>query len=257
MYISGSSRSSEIVARRTGIPPMSPSWTRPVHPEWRALGGWAVQAPMGFGPTGASGWQPKPGAGCRGTSTAPSAACKEAPVAPPPNSPLPEPVAAATTDASEHNKGPADAGHCDVVGTKQHHHDELPAQSGFTSSRSPDFNLARLADHPHARKLVRSVWDKLAELERAGHHAGAIAALRLVLTHHQPTSAGRCRTCHRWTWRRRFPCIVWHQIHGELLGLFAGAGRHRQPATINQAGDRSPAPRRQRGRPLAGRRARG
>jgi hypothetical protein len=29
-------------------------------------------------------------------------------------------------------------------------------------------------------------------------------------------------------WRRRpFPCIVWHQIRFELLGLVAGAGRHR------------------------------
>ena len=91
--------------------------------------------------------------------------------------------------------------------------------------------LTWLANHPHARRLVHSVWDTLAELERTGHHRGAIDALRRVLTQHQPTAAGRCRTCRRATWRRRpFPCTVWHQIRFDLLGLFAGAGRHRQPA---------------------------
>ncbi|MGH3997997.1 MAG: hypothetical protein ACRDTJ_11110, partial [Pseudonocardiaceae bacterium] len=80
------------------------------------------------------------------------------------------------------------------------------------------------------RRLVRSVWDKLAELERSGQYPGAIDALRSVLIHHQPTSAGRCRACRRVAWRRRpFPCVVWHQIRGDLLGLFAGGHRHRQP----------------------------
>ncbi len=92
--------------------------------------------------------------------------------------------------------------------------------------------VAWLADHPQARRFVGSVWDKLTELDRAGQDPGTIDALRRVLTHHQPTSAGRCRTCARVTWRRRrFPCIVWHQVRCGLLGLFAGsgAGRHRQP----------------------------
>lgn len=91
--------------------------------------------------------------------------------------------------------------------------------------------VAWLADHPQARQFVGSVWDKLTELERAGQFPGALDALRRVLTNHQPTSTGRCRTCRRVTGRRRpFPCIVWHQIRFDLLGLFAGAGRHRQPA---------------------------
>lgn len=77
--------------------------------------------------------------------------------------------------------------------------------------------LAWLADRPRARELVRSVWDRFAELERAGHDLGAIAALRSVVVHHQPTPAGRCPTCRRSTWRhlwrrRPFPCIAWMKI---------------------------------------------
>ncbi len=88
-----------------------------------------------------------------------------------------------------------------------------------------------LARRPRDRDLVRSVWDTLTELERAGHDPGAIDALRRVLTHHQPTSAGRCHTCRRWTSRHPpFPCVVWHQIRGELLDQFASGGRHRKPA---------------------------
>lgn len=90
--------------------------------------------------------------------------------------------------------------------------------------------LDRLAKDPRARRLVRSVWDKLTELERAGQHSGTVVALRRVLIHHQPTSGGRCRTCRRVAWRRRsFPCIVWHQIRSDLLGLFAGSNRNHAP----------------------------
>lgn len=86
--------------------------------------------------------------------------------------------------------------------------------------------MAWLTDRPRARKLVGSVWDTLTDLERAGHHPGAMAALRFVLVHHQPpTRAGRCPHC-RFTWRRLWyrrpwPCVVWRQIHCELLGPFA------------------------------------
>lgn len=42
----------------------------------------------------------------------------------------------------------------------------------------PTRTVAWLADHPQARQVVGSVWDKLTELERSGHYAGAIDALR-------------------------------------------------------------------------------
>ncbi|MGH3709120.1 MAG: hypothetical protein ACRDRQ_13695 [Pseudonocardiaceae bacterium] len=99
----------------------------------------------------------------------------------------------------------------------------------------PDRTVSWLAGHAHtpARTVVRSVWDKLAELERAGHHPDPIAALRSMLTAHQPTSAGRCRTCRRSTWRRgwrrrAFPCTVWHQARCQLLGVLANS-EHQPP----------------------------
>ncbi|MBV8540298.1 MAG: hypothetical protein JO364_19580 [Pseudonocardiales bacterium] len=77
--------------------------------------------------------------------------------------------------------------------------------------------LAWLADHPHARRFARSVWEEIAELERAGHRPATITRLRRVLAEHRPTSAGRCRACPRRRWRRpSFPCIVWHEIRSEL-----------------------------------------
>jgi len=147
-----------------------------------------------------------------------------------------------------------------------------------------------LAEHPHQRRFVHSVWDELAELERVGYHTGAIDALRSVLLDHQPaTRAGRCRACRRFTWRhrpilwryhhlplpwcrRRFPCIVWFQIGGALLEQVAERGRHRAPGRRStgarsppaQSGGRPPAPARlsraapqaNGGRPMAGRHSR-
>jgi hypothetical protein len=91
--------------------------------------------------------------------------------------------------------------------------------------------VAWLAERPLARALVESVWDT-DELERAGHHPRVLAALRFVLVHHEPTPAGHCRACRRVSWlglwrRRRFPCVVWRQIRGELLGHLTPSGAHR------------------------------
>jgi hypothetical protein len=73
-------------------------------------------------------------------------------------------------------------------------HPALPTQHGIdpAASTTPtprvdvtpqlsDRTVAWLAHHPHSRRLVRSVWDTLAELERAGQHSGPIDALRRVL----------------------------------------------------------------------------
>jgi hypothetical protein len=84
-----------------------------------------------------------------------------------------------------------------------------------------------LAEHPDAQEVVYSVWTTLTELEQAGHHRGALDALRFVLIHHQPpTHTGRCPTCPRLPWRqlrrrRPFPCVIWRQSRGELLGHLA------------------------------------
>ncbi|MGH3784103.1 MAG: hypothetical protein ACRDRO_26665 [Pseudonocardiaceae bacterium] len=93
--------------------------------------------------------------------------------------------------------------------------------------------LSWLAQRPQARLVVDSVWDTLTELEAAGHHRRLLAAVRFVLAHHEPTAAGRCRACRRVSWRglwrrRRFPCLVWRQIRGELLGHLTISGFHRK-----------------------------
>ena len=87
-----------------------------------------------------------------------------------------------------------------------------------------------LAEHPDAREMVSSVWTTLTALEKAGQHPGVLAALRFVLVHHQPPSrTGRCPACRRHSWRylwrrRQFPCVVWRQVRGELLGHLTLAG---------------------------------
>ncbi|HKR49731.1 MAG TPA: hypothetical protein VJT72_09170 [Pseudonocardiaceae bacterium] len=43
-----------------------------------------------------------------------------------------------------------------------------------------------LAQRPHAGAVVDSVWNTLAELDRAGHPPSLLAALRFVLVHHEP-----------------------------------------------------------------------
>ena len=90
-----------------------------------------------------------------------------------------------------------------------------------------------LINRPREQELVRSVWDRLEELEHTGYDPGSLAALRFVLVHHQPSATRRCRSCRRWSWRRlwrhrSWPCVIWTQIHYELLGPFAGGGHHRR-----------------------------
>lgn len=99
----------------------------------------------------------------------------------------------------------------------------------------PTKTWQRLASRPRERELVTAVWGRLEELDNiAGeHHLEVVAALRFVLVHHQPTTAGRCSACRRKSarhlWRRRpWPCAVWIQVHYELIGPFAGGGHHRQ-----------------------------
>jgi hypothetical protein len=90
-----------------------------------------------------------------------------------------------------------------------------------------------LAAHPGACEVVYSVCTALTELERTGQHPGTLAALRFVLIHHQPpTRTGRCPTGPRHNWRqlwrrRRFSCVVWRQIRGELLGHLTLARQQR------------------------------
>ena len=92
--------------------------------------------------------------------------------------------------------------------------------------------LRWLASRPPARQVVNSVWETLAEVNDVPRLR---AALRFVLIHHEPTPAGRCRACRRMSWRslwrrRRFPCVVWRQIRGELLGHLTLDGVHRRRA---------------------------
>jgi hypothetical protein len=102
-----------------------------------------------------------------------------------------------------------------------------PPPAGLTPS---DRTVSWLAEHPDARELVSSVWTMLTALEWAGQHPGTLAALRFVLIHHQPpTRTGSCPACRRHSWRhlwrrRRFPCVVWRQVRGELLGHLTPAG---------------------------------
>lgn len=104
----------------------------------------------------------------------------------------------------------------------------MPSPRASGSRQLSAQTLAWLTDRPHVRTVVRWVWTRLTELERAGHDPGALGALRAVLLDHQPpTRAGRCRACRRFSWRllwRRcpFPCGVWMTIHVELQGLFSG-----------------------------------
>jgi hypothetical protein len=117
----------------------------------------------------------------------------------------------------------------------QHDHDPAattPMPKVEAMPQLPERTLAWLAERPVALAVIESVWDTLAELEAAGHPPRLLAALRFVLIHHAPTRAGHCRACRRMSWRklwrrRQFPCLVWRQIRGELLGHLTLSGRTR------------------------------
>ena len=109
----------------------------------------------------------------------------------------------------------------------------MPAPEREATPQLSAHTLSWLASRPPARHVVNSVWTTLAEVNDVPRLR---AALQFVLIHHQPTAAGRCHACRRTSWRalwrrRRFPCVVWHQIRGELLGhftLFTLSGVHRR-----------------------------
>ncbi len=110
---SGTVAASE-VARRVGVPLMSPSWLKALRPAWRGLVGWSARASRSYGPTGSSGRQPEPRVRVRGMSTAAGpgggAALEGASVAPPPLFSPVEPAPTAPPDSPEHSQRPADAG---------------------------------------------------------------------------------------------------------------------------------------------------
>ncbi|MGH3684524.1 MAG: hypothetical protein ACRDRU_20690 [Pseudonocardiaceae bacterium] len=122
----------------------------------------------------------------------------------------------------------------------------MPTRPPRPEAVLPARTVEWLAKHPHQRRFVHSVWERLAELERFGCPTAPIDAVRSILLDHQPvTRAGRCHGCrrlnwgHRVVWRyhlipvprcRRFPCLVWSRIGVELLESPAERGRHRREA---------------------------
>jgi hypothetical protein len=89
----------------------------------------------------------------------------------------------------------------------------------MTTPGLPETTQRFLAGLPRHGDPVGAVWNRLAELERAGYDSLVIHALRAVLLPHQPPRYGRCPTCaKRWWRRRRWPCAVWCRVH---LALFS------------------------------------
>jgi hypothetical protein len=114
MYISRPSRRVRI-ARRTGVPAMSPSPPG----VWRALVGWSTRIPVGCGLVGSNGRQPEPGVGVRGRTTAAgpggAAALGGALVAPPPSSPPGAPAPITSIESREHSQRRVEAERCSRI----------------------------------------------------------------------------------------------------------------------------------------------
>jgi hypothetical protein len=99
--------------------------------------------------------------------------------------------------------------------------------------------MAWLADQPHTRTVIRSMWSTLTEWERApDQDPGVIAALRFILIDHQPlTRTGRCRTCPHFPCRVRFTLDIGMQVL-----VTSNNGRHHKPdmTQLPGTGARSP-----------------
>ncbi|MGH3522208.1 MAG: hypothetical protein ACRDU4_05120 [Mycobacterium sp.] len=89
----------------------------------------------------------------------------------------------------------------------------------------PETTQLCLAGLPRHGDPVRSVWNRLAELERAGNDPVVVDALRAVLLPHQPPRFGRCPACPKRWWRRaRWPCTVWCRAHLALFSACVATG---------------------------------
>ncbi|MGH3899594.1 MAG: hypothetical protein ACRDTA_15405 [Pseudonocardiaceae bacterium] len=83
-----------------------------------------------------------------------------------------------------------------------------------------------LAGLPRRGDPVGAVWNRLAELERAGNDSTLVDALRAVLLPHQSLRFGRCPACtKRWWCRRRWPCAVWYRVHVALFSPCVGTAQ--------------------------------
>jgi hypothetical protein len=91
----------------------------------------------------------------------------------------------------------------------------------------PETTQRFLAGLPRRGDPVGAVWSRLSELERAGNDPALVDALRAVLLPHQPPRFGRCPECpKRWGRRRRWPCVVWCQVHLALFSSCSTRGVH-------------------------------
>ncbi|MDQ2883271.1 MAG: hypothetical protein M3Y48_19400 [Actinomycetota bacterium] len=91
----------------------------------------------------------------------------------------------------------------------------------------PETTQRFLAGLPRHGDPVRSVWNRLAELERAGNDPVVVDALRAVLLPHQPPRFGRCPACPKRWGRRRWPCTLWCGVHVSLFSASVVTGVQR------------------------------
>lgn len=148
------------------------------------LVGWSTQTPVGYGPTGSSGRQPKLGTGVRGTSTAagPSggAALGEgASVAPPPTLAPVEPAPPAASDSGECRPRRVDARHCA----------RLPALIAELTSPDREIILLRIVAGLSITDVVAALGVTPTAIRHAQHQA--LSALQPAATAHGPPPTTR------------------------------------------------------------------